>query len=908
MKRCFVSVIGLLFVTSFALAQVPMWLYEGFETDWAGGAPAGWTKSNVVGNVDWDQKKGVLTGAGVPKASGANQRAAVAWFPSSTAPVGTITRIESPVMNFTDSTRVRARFFYVNVSGTDTLWVKASTDGGATWVAVQGFGTTAGDGTWKQGYAVLDSYLGNQPNAKIGFEAVADSGTSDIWLDRVVVQYPVVRIVDLQQVPAESLMTADGIPNFSLNTNQPRWTLQSSPYLGDTMIVPALVVVPLKVITYTAQGWTMLLYDTAQVSQWKGLLLRASIDDSTQLTADGFYNVAPGDVITVTGTISEFPSSRGFSLTQFQPVAGHNLDIVGSAPLPKPIVMNVGDFYTGIFSTGKVQYATGEPFESMLVEFHNLTVDGKVNPSRGTFSAVDELGNEISDYDYSRYFTLQGSSADHPGPDPLWSQIYAGLGVGVRIDTLRGVIATSAQSEGPRGYRVAPLYYGDVVIGFVPPLISTHRRNPVVVSPDSTPVVSVRVSRLPGGSAIQVVSLYYSVDGSPFAPLTMAFRAADTTYAASIPMQSANSVVRYFMTAMDSLLHTVVLANSSLGGAATDTSLGFFFYTVLNRPITIRDVQYTPYVVGRTPYLGAVISLSGIVTADTAHIALSPKNSGWTSAWYMQSSNQPWSGIWLTTSDSATQAQMAAVRNGDSITVTGTVQEQFEVTRLGNLTAVVKHSSGNPEPAPVVLPTGNFNVGNGIPSAEAYEGMLVRFNNVAVTDTNPTYSDQTEYSVSDGSSAVVVQQGGRNDFSNMRTDTGKTILKLGDKISSLTGIVYYSFNQYKFVPRTNADFGVVTDVPGTGSATKPTVYALEQNYPNPFNPTTAIQYAIPAANHVTLRVYNLLGQEIGSLVDQVQESGRYTVQFDASSLSTGIYFYRIQAGQFTQVKKMMFVK
>jgi hypothetical protein len=907
MKNWGMLLIGLVFVTSFAMAQAPSWMYEGFEADWSAGTPAGWTKTNVVGSVDWDQKKGVLTGAGVPKASAPQQRAAVAWFPSSSAPTGTTTRLESPELNFTDSAQVRLRFFYVNVSN-NTFQVVVSTDGGAHWVVVTKMAKTVSDGTWTQGYVVLDSFVGSTSNVKIGFEAVADSGISDIWLDRVVVQYPVVRIPDLQQVPAESLMAADAIPGFSNNVTQPRWTLQASPYLGDTVIVPALVVIPPKVITFTAVGWTMLLYDTAQANQWSGILLRANPSDTIQLTANGFFNVAPGDVAMFVGLVAEFGgfsgAQRGYSLTQLQPIPGHTIEIFGSASLPKHIVKNTAGFYTGIFSTGKVQYLTGEPFESMLVEFHNLTVVSKVNQSRGTFSAVDDLGNEISDYDMSRYFTLKGTSTDHPGIDTLWQKIYAGLGAGVRIDTLRGIITTSTGTEGPRGYRIAPIYYGDVVVGYIPPLLTSHRRYPVVVSPDSTPVITVKATRQTGGSAIQDVSLYYSVDGSDYTPVTMNFQTADTsfTHSASLPMQSANSTVRYFITVTDSLSHKVVLASSAVGANATDTSKGVFFYTVLNRPLTIRDVQYTPYVNGRTPYLGAVVSLSGIVTADTAHIALYAPDA---TAWYLQSTNMPWSGIWLATSDSAGQAQLAATRNGDSITVTGTVQEEFEVTRLGNISAVVKHSSGNPEPSPLVLSTGSFNVGNGNPGAEPYEGMLVRFNNVVVIDTIPQYY---EYTVNDGSGAVVVLQGGINNFSVISTETGKTILKPKDRISSLTGVVYYSFNQYKIVPRTDADFGTVTDVPKNEPETRPTVYSLAQNYPNPFNPTTNIQYALPASAHVTLRIYNLLGQEVQTLVDQVQEPGRYTASFDARSLATGIYFYRIQAGQFTQVRKMMLVK
>lgn len=723
-------------------------------------------------------------------------------------------------------------------------------------------------------------------------------------------QYPNVTVSQIQQDPLDSLLVADTLTGFGLNANQPRWTLQTSPLMGDTVTVTALCVVPAKLITFTARGWTMLLYDTAQTNEWGGLFVRVNPPDTTQIVADGFLNVGAGDIIKMTGLVtSEFPTLRAYSLTQFQPIPGHPIDIVGNGSLPGPVGRHVGDFYKGIFPAGKMVFSTAEPYESMIVELHNLFVTTLVNTGRGTFAAADSAGNEISEYDYSHFFTLQGTSTDHPGPDTTWQRIYAGLVPGTRIDTLRGVIATSSGSEGPRGYRIAPLYPGDVVFGFVPPLLSTHRRNPVIVTPDSVANISVKATVQTGGSAVDSVKLYYSTDSGPFTSLAMSYRASDSTYNAAIPMQSVNTNVRYFITATDVLLHLTTLANSATSALSSDTSKGFFFYTVLNRPLTIHDVQYTPYVNGRSPYLGAVTSLSGIITADTAHIALTALNTGWTSAWYMQSSNQPWSGIWLTTSDAGTQTLMATLRNGDSVTVTGTVQEQFDVTRLGNITAVTKISSGNLEPAPVVLPTGSINVPNGTASAEAYEGMLVRFVNPVVSDTFPTFSDPTEYSVNDGSGPVVVQQGGRNSFSNVRADSvfGKTIVTLGENLNSLTGIVYYSFNQYKFVPRTNADFGIPTSVSNTERVI-PSTYALLQNYPNPFNPTTSISYDLPTTTRVTLKIYNILGQEVATLVNATQNPGRYTAQFDARSISSGVYFYHLRAGSFNQVKKMMLLK
>jgi hypothetical protein len=88
----------------------------------------------------------------------------------------------------------------------------------------------------------------------------------------------------------------------------------------------------------------------------------------------------------------------------------------------------------------------------------------------------------------------------------------------------------------------------------------------------------------------------------------------------------------------------------------------------------------------------------------------------------------------------------------------------------------------------------------------------------------------------------------------------------------------------------------------------PNQFSLSQNYPNPFNPTTQIRYSISKNSLVTLKVYNLLGQEVTTLVNQQQKSGNYTVNFNASKLASGIYMYKIQAGEFSLTKKMTLLK
>ena len=96
----------------------------------------------------------------------------------------------------------------------------------------------------------------------------------------------------------------------------------------------------------------------------------------------------------------------------------------------------------------------------------------------------------------------------------------------------------------------------------------------------------------------------------------------------------------------------------------------------------------------------------------------------------------------------------------------------------------------------------------------------------------------------------------------------------------------------------------VREVPGG----LPQAYALDQNYPNPFNPTTNIRYSIPSASFVTLKVYDVLGREVATLVNGEQVPGNYVADFDATDLANGSYFYTIKAGAFTETKKMLIVK
>jgi hypothetical protein len=92
------------------------------------------------------------------------------------------------------------------------------------------------------------------------------------------------------------------------------------------------------------------------------------------------------------------------------------------------------------------------------------------------------------------------------------------------------------------------------------------------------------------------------------------------------------------------------------------------------------------------------------------------------------------------------------------------------------------------------------------------------------------------------------------------------------------------------------------------STETPSSFSLSQNFPNPFNPTTNIEFALPKSGLVTLRVYDILGKEVATLVNEVKNAGSYSVDFSASNFTSGVYFYKIETNGFSDIKKMMLIK
>ena len=133
--------------------------------------------------------------------------------------------------------------------------------------------------------------------------------------------------------------------------------------------------------------------------------------------------------------------------------------------------------------------------------------------------------------------------------------------------------------------------------------------------------------------------------------------------------------------------------------------------------------------------------------------------------------------------------------------------------------------------------------------------------------------------------------------SNLSTSSEYTIQIMSILDTNLIASSNQSFSIIDSITSVNEDLDII-----------PNEFALFQNYPNPFNPSTTIQYQIPSEQFVSIKVYNSLGQQVSSLVNKIMPVGEHTVHFDAIKKSSGVYLYKIEAGMYSETKKMLLLK
>jgi hypothetical protein len=274
------------------------------------------------------------------------------------------------------------------------------------------------------------------------------------------------------------------------------------------------------------------------------------------------------------------------------------------------------------------------------------------------------------------------------------------------------------------------------------------------------------------------------------------------------------------------------------------------------------------------------------------------------------------------------------LNRGDEITVSGMVTEhvanhdqnassyRWDYNTAIIVTSFEVISTGN-NINPIEVLTKDLNADSS--NAEPYEGVHVK-----ITDTKLSAVNSYDVTFDDGSGECLVdgdfmlfQDHSPNDLFYLNEDWpdyadpylmafGDTLRPPNDSAELIRGIFIWSYGSYKIEVRDDNDFDVITGI-GQDELSIPLTYKLSQNFPNPFNPETKIFFEIPKALDVTIDVYNMLGQKVRTLVDKNFKAGQHVVNWNGRAdegfiVPTGIYIYRIKAGDFIASKKMLMLK
>ncbi len=632
----------------------------------------------------------------------------------------------------------------------------------------------------------------------------------------------------------------------------------NSKYVNDTLTVTGIMMQGPREL-YLGARWGGFIQEE-HGGPWSGFFI---IQNDSTVAGTLLSAAQPGDKIKIKGVLQEYPTTANTqSISQFvlftNPVEPIEFIDFG-LPLPDPVLLKPGD----LGATGtSVDPQKTERWESVLVRFEGLTVTRNIAGQPGNMMlAGDETGTiAIDDY----FLVLRTYLDSHQG---VWPGVPTGTKINVTGFLRDGV--TGGVSLNPRSM-------ADIEIAVSPPEIKNITRDPA--APTSSQSVNVSAVIVDAQTAVAVAEVHYRVNGGAYQ--TVAMTTPDSTFTGVIPAQADGALIEYFLTAVDETSDSTM--------APGDTSTFRYFYFVRDAGLKIYDLQYTPFANGNSAFTGLTVTVSGVVTTDSADF----------SYYWIQDGVEPWNGIWV-------NDNLNNVKMGDLVNVTGKVNEYYNVTEIYPVTNVTIVSHGNPVPAPILVKTGE--IMTGAPTAEPLEGMLVRVEKAVVTVEFPdSPGNYGEFTIDDGSGPVRVDDEGA-----IRGNLD-SVWVVGDSLSSITGVLHYTFSNFKIEPRNDNDVvRLISDVENQKSI--PLAFNLVQNYPNPFNPTTSIDYEVAKRGVVTIAIYNMLGQRIKTLVDEVKPAGRYSIRWNGTNdnglaVSSGLYFYQMKAPDYQKTLKMLFMK
>ncbi|MEQ9186268.1 MAG: T9SS type A sorting domain-containing protein [Cryomorphaceae bacterium] len=607
-------------------------------------------------------------------------------------------------------------------------------------------------------------------------------------------QYPVVTIEQIQTVTQSALGNCD----------------DQTFYLGDTVTVRAKVVMDGNLAVPSGVGATNghknLWLQQGSGGAYKGIDLFSL--GGTSVSEDP-HNLVAGDSVEIIGVVEDYNGE-----TELLPLEGSSITIIGQGQPIYAIEAQISDLNDDERNN---KLETGEQWEGTYVEIYGATVasvDFFSGGSRVSFNIEDQFGNLLN---VSDRFIVQKLPAE--------GGTFVAPNVGDQLDTIRGIIAHSKNNcpgFSGRGYELYPFQASDYVYGAAAPRIFNIARTPLV--PTSSQNVTITSDITDNDGNVSSATVYYATgaSGGSFTPVSMSFVSGET-YTADIPAQADGTLIRWYITAQDdSGLVTTLPSN--------DPNNNTYLYRVRNNGLSIFDVQYTPFNNGISPYVDQTVSVSGVVTSS-----VNSTDTGDLGFVYIQQEGQlNFAGIWLQQGSTISQ-----LNRGDLVTVEGVVTESFGMTALTDIASVSVDGTGSI--SPVVLNPDSFSVLTA--SQEQYEGMLVRMehptsgNRLYVVEQNAdavTSNNYAEYRIgtdefnpSAGCRIITGRLSGNSSLfvsyvndslwttSNGTMSVDPYIVDYGHSLTSISGILYYSFGNMKLLPRNNNDVVGYGDAPVT---------------------------------------------------------------------------------------------
>jgi hypothetical protein len=611
----------------------------------------------------------------------------------------------------------------------------------------------------------------------------------------------------------------------------------------------------------------------------------------------GFTGLFQGDKIEVTGIVEQFDGSN-----QFTTLDANSLTLLASGDLmPSAFtsaVVPVGDL-NDAQRVNNVQQ--GEQWQNSFVELQNVTVV-QVTPFSGnrvSFDVQDANGNLINVSDrFLAQRTPSHQVVNPNSPSTSGTGSFVPPNVGTFYTSLSGIIRHSANGctgGTGRGYEINPFDTSHYQVGASAPNITNVISIPL--QPTSNDPVTVQATITDADGSIASANIYYSTNPSVasanFTQAPMSFTGNDN-YEFVIPAQSDGTLVRYYIEATDNDNSTVLFPVSP----ASATNPNFNHYAVRDNGLKIFDIQYSGNGTGESALDGQTVTVRGFVTAARRDCDLEY-------VYIQDPSDSLYSGIALIPNQ-----DLGDLYRDQQVEVTGTVQETFGVTYL-NVTGVTGLTQSQ-----TIMPT-PVNPSDTTLNMEAYEGMLISYENTTATTVPVEVSDPDlgfgEYAVAlSGSTEEKRVLAGRQDgtratsslYVSLVSDTSyntqngamqvpPVAAQQGMTMTAIQGVLWFSFGNYKLLPRNNFDIINLSVALDTTNCNVPTNVGLANAklnevsiYPNPAKDILTINS--PGTQKTEARLYNLNGSQVKTY----RKAGQGTL--NVSDLPAGVYLLKLE--------------